>query len=369
MQINNFFTSGNKTAAGDDLYQEGVHYKLYKDGAGNETRIANLDNPDLCSRTGKIILTPMRSGDRHRTKMFFEIVIDRKMGVVWGIPIGIDPETKKIKFQKIILDENEVFDLADADQARKWAVIKNSLFVEGSPNLRGKPLYKVKDEEREAQVFLSGRVQKRKAIDIAEALFGEALHDMARNLGIPPEANSDVTLQAEVIKRAENDSKAFMAIYDSPTRKELTIFKRGVAAGVIAMDVVNGWNYNGQPLGANEVMAVDYLKEYPQVCQTIDLLTKKVDADTDKSMTRTPVKHTAFVGDDKDARIARLEAELMAKEEALKKAAAVNIVEDAEERLIWVTEGKRLNIKGIHMIKDLERLKEKVREVNPEFEG
>jgi hypothetical protein len=361
---NNFFNVGNKTNTGADLYTEGVHYKVYKDGNGTELKIANLENEELCPRQGVIILSPMKESNRHRTKVTVEIVRDRKMGVIWGIPTGVDLKTKELKFLRIMLDDHETFDLSDPNQAMRWAIVKNSLFVEGSPNLRGKPLYKVKDEEKEAQRFLAGRQQKRKAVDLAEALYGQELHDIARNLGIPPEANSDTTLMAEVIKRAENDPKAFMVIYDSPTRKEMTVLKRALAEGIVTTDTLHGFMYNGQPLGANEVIAVEYLKEWPQVCQTIDLMTQKSSIE--------PVKHTnapKIPLDDKDARIARLEAEAAARESLIKEMSAKNIVADGEERTVWLTEAKRLNIKGCHMIKLLDSLKDKVLEFNPEFEG
>ena len=367
MLANNFFNIGNKTHTGASIYTEGVHYKLHKDGNGTEYKIANLENEDLCPRQGIIILSPMRESNRHRTKVAVSIVLDRQMGVLWGIPNGVDPKTKELQFLKIYLDDHETFDLSDANQAMRWAIIKNSLFVEGSPNLRGKPLYKVKDAEKDARRYLANRQQKRKAIDIAEALYGEQLYDMARNLGIPPEANSDVTLQAEVIKRAEDDAKGFMAIYDSPTRKELTIFKKAVTAGIIVEDKTNGWCYNGQPLGVNEVMAIEYMKDYPQVCQAIDLLTKKVDADTIKSAAPMSPAVT-YVGDDKDARIARLEAEAEANRKLIQEMSAKNIVEESGEHALWLEEAKRLDLKGSHRIKDLERLKEKVLEKNPDFE-
>lgn len=365
MQTTNFFNVGDKSKGGESIYQEGVHYKVWKDGLGTEVKIANLENEDLCSRTGIIELIPMRMSSRHENRVGIRTVIDRKMGVIWGIPTGVNPETKKLEFLKINLVDSETFDLTDADQAMKWAIIKNSYFVEGSPNLKGKPKYKVRDVERQAKLFLANRSQKRKAIDIAEGLYGQALHDMARMLGIPPEANSDATLAMEVIKRAEDKPKEFMEIHDSPTRKEIIVLKRAMAAGLVSQDPSLGWNYNGLPLGPNEVMAAEYLKEYPQVCQTLDLMTKKVDADTEKSMSN-PVTVNPII-DDKDARIARLEAELAEKESIIKNVVAEKLVGDVDERIEWLNEAKRLGVKGAHLIKDLESLKTKVLEKNPDF--
>lgn len=365
MQNTNFFNLVTETRSGEALIKEGIHFKLIKDGLGNEYKVINFENKDICQRQGIISLIPMRLTSRHENKVGFRIVTDKQTGIIYGIPQGINAETKKLDFLKITLNDHETLDLSNPTDAMKWVVIKNSFFLEGSPNLSGKPKYKVVDVEKQAREYLSNRGQKRKAVDIAEALTGDSLTDMARNLGIPPEANSIPTLQMEVIKRAEDNPKQFMDIYDSPTRKELTILKRAISEGIVIYDTVIGWNYNGAPLGQNESMAIEYLKEYPQTCQAIDIITKKQTDNSEKAMAKSESKP---ILDDKDARIARLEAELAAKESIIKEVSAEKIVNDVSEVGRFVAEGKRLGIRGIHLIKDLDKLKTKVMEMNPDFE-
>ena len=369
MQAVNFFNLSTVTRTGEGIAKEGVHYKIIKDGNGTEYRIANFENPDMCPRTGIVELIPMRLSQRHANRIGFRIVHDRKMGIIWGIPTGIDPETKKLQFQKIDLVDSETFDLSDAEQAMKWACVKNSFFVEGSPNLKGKPKYKVHDVEREAQEFLSKRITKRNAINIAETLQGQELVDMARDLGIDPGSQSVVTLQMAVIKKAEDNADSFMKVWDNPNRRETTIFNRAVAFGIITQDPVNGWVYGGAPLGPNEVMAVQYLKDYPQVCRTIDLLTQQRSDETDKAMaTAQPLPRT----DDRDNEIARLRAELQQKEAALKKMtqdvildSSPEVVDDVVEALR--AEAKRLGIRG-YKLYSTEKLKAEILKINPEFE-
>lgn len=364
MQSTNFFNLGVKTSTGEDLLKEGVHYKIFKDGNGVEYKIVNFENPEICPREGIVQLHPMRISNRHANKIGFKHVVDRVTGIIWGIPTGVNIKTKELEFLKIYLEDSETYDLSNPMDAMKCAVIRNSFFLEGSPNLSGKPKYKIYDVERQALKYLSDRSTKRKAIDIAEGLQGDNLIDMARNLGIPPEANSVVTMQMEVIKRAEDDPNRFMEIWDSPTRKELTVLKRAMANGVVTHDPAIGYNYNGSPLGQNEAMAVEYLKEWPQTCVAIEILSKQQEKDSVKAMA---VKQTAPIVDSKDARIAALEAELAAKEAVLNDVSAGKIVADAGEFGIYKAEAERLQIKSHHLYKSLDKLKAKVLEVNPGF--
>jgi hypothetical protein len=363
-QGTNFFNLGVKTRAGEDLVKENVHYKLFKDGNGVEYKIVNFENPEICPREGIVQLHPLRLTTRHENRVGFKQVIDRRTGIIYGIPTGINAKTKELEFMKINLRDSETLDLTNPVDAMKWTVIRNSFFVEGSPNLTGKAKYKVFDVERNAINYLNNRAQKRKAVDIAEGLTGEQLVDMARNLGIPPENNSIPTMHMEVIKKSEDNPKLFMEIWDSPTRVQLTILKRALSVGVVTFDPAIGYNYNGAPLGQNEAMAVEYLREYPSTCQAIDILSKKQEDDGVKAMA-TAVERPVL--DDKDARIAKLEAELAAREAILNDLSAVKIVEDSSIHQKYLEEGKRLGIKGVHMIKSLDKLKEKVLSENPEF--
>lgn len=372
MQNNNsnFFNLEMKSRSGENLIVEGVDYKIVKDGNGVERKIINFENPKHCPREGIIELIPLKMSSRHENKVGFRIVTDRVTGIIYGIPTGINAETKQIEWLKINLNDAETFDLTIPLDAMKWTCIKNSFFVEGSPNVKGKAKYKVRDVERAANLFLQGRAQKRKAVDIAEGLMGSQLVEMARNIGIPPEANSSSTLQVAVIEFAEKTPALFMKIWDSPTRKELSVFKKALANGIIIQDSMTGYMYQGNHLGPNEAMAVEFLKEFPNICNTIDVLSQKTETDSVKAMAMQIEKP---ILDDKDARIAKLESEAAANAELLKRLSAERIMADVAEkgdpiREAWIKEGARLNIKGVHLNKDIEKIKEKVLEKNPKFE-
>jgi hypothetical protein len=360
----NFFNLDIQDRTGNDLIKEGVHYKIVNDGNGVPRKIINFENPEICPREGIIQLHPMRLSTRHENRLGLRVCVDRTTGIIYGIPTGINEKTKEIEFMKINLVDAETLDLSIPVDAMKWTVLKNSYFVEGSPNLRGKPKYKVHDVEKIANNFLNQRSQRRKAVDIAEGLAGSQLVDMARNLGIPPESNSVPTMHMEVIKRAEDSPKTFMEIWDSPTRIQLTVLKRSIAAGVVVFDTVLGFTYNGSPLGATEGLAVEFLKDYPQICQAIDMLSKKQENASVKAMAKMEVKP---ILDDKDARIAALEAQLAASDAVLKTVASEKMIVDVTaeinpEMAELLAEAKRLNVRGAHLIKDPDKLREKINE-------
>lgn len=360
-----YFNIGEVARSEEDKIKEGTHYKNIPDGNGTLFKVINFENPEICLRQGIIELIPLKVTSRHENKVGFRIVTDKRTGIIYGIPTGINPETKKLEFFKIMLNDYEILDLSVPLDAMKWVVIKNSFFLEGSPNIKGKARYKVNDVEKEAHQFLNGRAQRRKAVEIAEGLSGELLIDIGRMLGVPIENNSAITLLAEVVKRAEADSKAFMMVWDSPTRRELTILKKAIAYGIVTHDPQIGYAYQGIPMGQYESLAVDYLKDYPQVCQAISVLSNKQEADTIKNMNFKSVEKP--ISDDRDSRIARLEAELAAKDSILQEISSEKIIQHAtaqidEEMAELLAEGKRLNIKGIHLTKDKEKMKQKIAE-------
>lgn len=337
------------------------------DGFGTKVRHLNFDNPEVCKRTGIIQLVPLKLSTRHQCRVGFRMIRDRKNNAVIGIPLYIDPETKRWVYEKINLVDVESFDLTDEEQAKRWAVIRLSTFLEGSPNLSDKPIYKVVDKDREAELYISKRTIKRKAETIAEGLFGMNLIDMARNIGIDPASNSPVTLHAAVIRFAENKPEEFMRIWDSPLRHELTILKRAMSLAIITSDPMIGINYNGIQLGINEPAAVQFLKDNPNILYTIENLTKVKEEESIKSMADNTAPAPK---DEKDVMIEALKKELEKQQAANKQMAAKALEKelggipsiDDEELVALKEEAKQLGIKG-YALAGKETLRKKINEI------
>lgn len=98
LSVFNLSTIKNSNAEG---VKEGVHYKVVKDGNNLEYKILNFENPDLCPRSGIIELEPLITSRRHLNRVSFRVFNDKELGVLVGIPIGIDDKTKKLSSRRL----------------------------------------------------------------------------------------------------------------------------------------------------------------------------------------------------------------------------------------------------------------------------
>lgn len=352
---------------------EGREFVIYTDKNGTKTRIYNMDNKDLCRRTGTIELELTKRGDaRHAPRFVITQCYDSVNDIKIGIPIGNDPKTGELRFLPIVLEENHVFHLENKQDAMKWAVIKHhrDIDVDGSKTRNGqKSRYRVYDKEQEANIFHATRAIKRKAETIAEGLHGVQLRDFAIELGIDPDSMSIAQLSMEVVKRAEQHPKKFMDAWDSPTRHESTIVKKAMALGILVYDPMNGICYNGLSLGAQEPQAIQHLKENYNICNVLEKLIENKEV----KFVEKIKKNTSPIADEKDAKIAQLEAMLEAERKAKAELSKVkldevvertteNMIASDEEHAALVARAKELKVHGWHLIKNKEVLKEKIAE-------
>jgi hypothetical protein len=374
-----FNLSANKNSEAKG-FEEGVHYKIIKDGNGLEYRIINFENTDLCPREGLIELEPlnMKNKERHRANVNFRIVRDKEMDVIVGIPLSIDPKTKQLVFEKITLEGGETLDLSIPKEAMKWACIKRSHFftdvrdgVEMNKNFQAgsKTKYKAVDKERENLNYIKQRQIKRKAVDIAEGLFGSELEDFALSIGINPKVMSPMSLSVEVIKFSESNAAKFMEVWNSSTREEMSILKRGLSVGVLRQDLDKGINYNGLTLGFNEPEAIKYLSDHPATKLSIDTLSRKSESNSKVAMSLPDVVAPA-IKDEKDAEIERLRKALAnaeknaanANEVAIELQSNFDLQETDPELAELIKEAKSLDIRGVHNMKDKEKIRQKIAE-------
>lgn len=368
------YTDSGKYSNGTAV--EGVHFVIETDGNNGKIRVINFNNEELCPRNGIIELRAIYGGKEHenRHSPWSQVtkVWDKKLSCFRGIPTRVNNRTKELEFQRITLRDREVYDLSNFTDAMKWCIIKESKYVEGSSNLGGKkPLYRVYDKEREAEIFLNKRNVKRKAEGIAEGLIGEQLVEMARNCGLDISLMSPTVMSMAVIKYAEQYPKQFMEIWDSPNRAEITVLKKAMATGVVVHDQVNGYMFGGLPFGMNEAQAVEYLKQNIQTRQVIDMQSKKNEDETVKSMSNIVAKP---ISDERDSELAQLKAKLADMEARMLQVSKAKIDEVTEEILTepivtddtehaeLLLEAKRLKIMGAHKIKSKEDLRRKIEE-------
>lgn len=368
-----FKTSAEKRT--DEKVIENVHYVVHTDKNGVRTRVYNLDNPDLCKRTGIIELQAVRKSRNHDNNLVVSRIYDNVNDITIGIPNGVDIKTGSLLFKRINVRENRIFDLSNLQDAQEWAVIKHhkKIDLDGSKTKVGEDvLYKVYDKEAIAERFMVDRNVKRKAITIAEGLYGTQLRDFAISIGIHADSMSPTSLSMHVIQYAEKEFSKFIDIWENPNRHQNTILKKALALTILTHDVMLGICFNGLPLGSSEQMAVQYLKDNIGLCTTIEQLIQSKEGDSFKTM---PKSETSTVLDSKDAENKMLKDKLEAMEKKLAEISkakieeivdqtSTNIIATDEEHKALLLRAKNLKkkIQGVHLIKDKDLLRKKIEE-------
>lgn len=369
MEATAFFNLDTKSSTNGGAV-EGTHYVLVADGNGIKHRIFNFENFELCRRTGIIELEPVKRKSSHENYLSITKCYDKVNDIIIGIPRGINSKTKELEFERLVLREEEIFDLTKPKDAMRWAVWKHhrDIDLDGTKTRYGmRPKYKVYDKEREAEIFHFDRVKKRKAVDIAEGLSTSQLRDMAINLGFNADSMSIKQKSMKIIQFSEEKPKAFLDIWDNPNRHQLTILKKGLACAVLTQDPILGICYGGLSLGTAEPQAIAYLQDNIQLCNTLEQLISNKEVDGDKSMDA----NTNPIVDEKDAKVKRLETELAEMKKAFKAVSETkldDLVEKTTEKLInldeehaeLLKEAKELKIPGAHLVKDKELLRQKI---------
>jgi hypothetical protein len=296
-----------------EMLKEGVDYIIVKDGNGAETKIVNLANEKYCPRKGFIEIEAMRKSNKHENVKMIRKIRDKKTNLFYGIPTGINTETKELQFKAIWIDNKMLFDLSIPDQAMACAIILNSQYIEGSPNQQGRSLWKVIDKEVLAHKEINKRTLRRQAEAIIESLSGGALEEAAINLGINVDANRSVFMMTNEIYRVmELDPKKFIELHNNPEREYISVFNKAVAKGFIINDVVTGnYIYGNIPLGHNKEMAIKFLVDNTGMATTLNAKCDMQDAESRKSM---EVQQEMAQSQSKEAemqkKIMELEAEL-----------------------------------------------------------
>ena len=306
--------------------KEVADYVYIKDGHGYEHKVFNLDSPKYAPFEGIVELIPTKYSKgfagvggsatfRHKPEITFRGYRDKATQALIGISIGVNQKTKDLEFQRITVQDVMFLDLSIPAERKKFICIKYSPFLEGSPNFNvtAKTTYKLVDKQKEADDFFAKRNTIKKAAEIAEGLVGEPLENFATALGFDPKLYSPTQLSMEVIKFAENTQKVngktgaerFMDAWNSDTRKELVILKRGLATNIVTESPTDGFMFNGVPLGLTEEEACWELKRKEHIAASID-----TQARTKQSHSTIPTQAKAVIASPESDRIKELERQL-----------------------------------------------------------
>lgn len=338
-------------------------YIEVKDGYGNIERQLNFDNPKVCPRRGLIELIPLKERRGFDNRVMFRRKLDKETGTWIGIPTHIDPKEKVFNYRLITIVGRRTFDLSNDNDAKEWACIRYSPYLEGSPNQdrNSPPIYKVYDKEQQAQETLTKTKFKRKASVVADGLNGQDLDDMMRACGLGIIGLSETMKQAAIIQFAEQEPETFLKHWESPTRQEAFVLKQAVDFDIVQQDMNIGFVYRNLLLGLNEQEAVGYLKNHPNVSTAIETLVLQKKEESARSNKVVDFKAQVTDADLQAAndRIRLLEAQIEAQ---AKKSIEVSVGKSLDgdspdpELDTLKARAKELKIKGWHLITNKEKL-------------
>ena len=287
----------------------GLPFVIIKDGHGNEHKVIDLSNRDICPREGLVAFEATTRKNSSRANEFpFKACKDKLTGVWIGICTGINPLTKNLQWLPITLDKYTMFNLEIEDEAMKVACLLRSNIVLESPNCSSNiklGLFRVHDENKAAALNIERINNAQRALEIVKGLYGENLKDMARNMGINTDHTNDTILLSELMSRAEKNPTELLRVYDNPNRENISIFHKGVSLGVIRHDPTTGYYYRDVFMVINENYVCVYLTKYKDIATSISTVCKEKEQQSKQSNRRL------FTDPEKDAllkRIAELEA-------------------------------------------------------------
>lgn len=354
-----------------EMLTEGKDYIVYKGDGDFEYKYVNLGhNSPYVQRTGVVEIEPLRTNkgvggvSKHDNYIPIKRYRDKKTKLLWGIPLGYNSQKKDIDHQLIAIEGKMMFDLSIEEDAIKFAIIKNSPFIEGSPNADGRPVYKIKDKEVEASNDIDKRTLRRKAEDIVESLREEGLFEMARNLGINVEANKSITrLTNELYRVIDLNPRNFLDIYNNPQRVYISLFHKAVSLGIIIENRANGtFMFRAIPLGYSKDAAIKHLVDNNNTATAVKLNIDEIESGTLSSMGFTK-QTTGVVDEEKEAMKKELEQlrALKAKQADLETKGSADVESNSELETLKL-KAKELGVKGWQFAKDVDALKKKIEE-------
>lgn len=271
---------------------EGQHYEIVKDGTGYGYKYAILDHEMWAPKEGIVEIRRLKNNltlagtPKNDDEVIIKRYMDRPTGLLIGLHTGVNDRTKTINHNYVKLEGSMMFDLSIPADRRLYIIAMRSPMVEGSPNQSGKPVYKLYDRQILASKNVDKRKLRQKAEAIIESLKEKELEEMARNIGVNPDANRNLNmLLDEVYRMAEADPRKFLEIYENPNREYITIFHRARAKAIITLDFAsNTFMYGGIVLGHSQDAAINFLTESQGIASAMKIQCDDIDKGTKQSM-------------------------------------------------------------------------------------
>ncbi len=302
-------------------------YTVYKNKHGVEFKVINFDNEDVCPNRGIVEFEAFKKQDFQRlrdTNFGCPVVKDDATGIYFALFNGFQ-ENGDPKWQHFPLTMINVYDRSIPTEAKRACILANSYMTMGSPNAKLTRLIKFRlvDKEKAATEKIKKIQDSKRALLVAEALYGDGLINMARDLGIS--INSSVTtMTSEVLEYAQEKPIEFLQIAEHPNREAITVLNKALDTRVVENDLTKGYTYNGAPLGHNFEWAVKYLLDNPTVMVSINMKSTERANESLKSMSVNvaEIKDSSVPNNEQMEALQKQLAEMKVQNEALLKSKA-----------------------------------------------
>lgn len=233
-----------------------------EDGNGFKIKVANMNNPLICPRKGVVQFESIKKTAYKQTEFSFTTAYDPIARVTYGIPIGLNPVTKRIIWQRFYVSDFREYDLKNERDAVECAIFSRLACVQGSMFQKGRLSFRKYDVDAIADEAVRKITMSEEAIGIVKNMKLKDWIPLARFLGKVPENLSESRLRQEVFETARNNPDEILNYWHNTSRQLIDLFHAGKAVGVIHFDVIQGWMYKRtMPIGKTEALAIDYISK------------------------------------------------------------------------------------------------------------
>lgn len=263
-------------------------YVEYTNKHGVTIKVANFKNPDICPDKGIVKYEAWKKQDFNRlrdTQFLCSVAKDKTTDILYGIFKGFDNQGNP-QWQHFPLGMINVYDRSIPSEAQKACILAMSPMTEGSPNYFHKVgVFRLVDEEKAAIEKINKITVGKRALNIAEGLYGEELLSACWAMDINTDNISVTMMTATLLESVQSDPEKFIRAWEHPNREAINVLNKALNTRVIENDIAKGvYSYNGSVIGHNYDFAVKFLVDNPAIMAVINAKAVGKQADSIKAM-------------------------------------------------------------------------------------
>ena len=240
-----------------------------------QTLWPGLDKVQTEDRIVSVIPIKSIKNDNRDKRISFRSYMDRQRVDTYGIPTGFRKNEGLYVFAKLVVDGSHMYNLANINEAKEFAIVSNSPYIEDSPNrvMHIPVQFKVYDPEKEANKNVNTFALVVK--------YGQALTNLPKDdfmdlcliiLGNGALTQSHTINMNMMLERLQKSPFEIGKKIDNRKQSEVeAIFTRAFAMNMIRLDTTLGYiTENGAALGMNKQSAMTKLSQLPEVMRVMD---------------------------------------------------------------------------------------------------